>query len=216
MKNFILSITFPIVLFSCSTDELSTPEKTLIPQIDQNNDTLYQMPSSNPFDKLGVVFCNKRKLFNEFDVNLSSEKDIKDEIKLLFKNSRPDQITGLAPDPLKKLLKVIENSSLSVRGKSDLKNYIIYLSNIQGERYDMVYSFIVSYVAAILNASDLNTMEKKVILKVCSISKYSLYYEASRRDRDWETAVTNRRTRMTPNKIELTLICLAVMLERLL
>ncbi|MFC0779961.1 hypothetical protein, partial [Flavobacterium sp. HJSW_4] len=116
-------------------------------------------------------------------------------------------------DPEGKLVEIIDDSDLSIAVKTNLNAFVADLINRQQDDYDEVYEHIVSYEAAVVVDSILEEDEKDTILKVSSISRYSLYAEARQRDPDWQTSVTNRPSASFLKKSQMTFVNLAVLLN---
>ena len=229
MKIFLLCITISFFAISCSSDEdleniasgnkagNLTNEKTSFP----NN-------PSNPFDQTGVEFYNKLRLYIvDFGVPNSTQK-VTNQMLFLSKNLKtdgrinksvikitPEMIGLILADPQGKLVELIETSTLSLNVKNNLTDFVSDLVDKQDDDYDEVYSFIVSYESDVIDDVFLEEDEKDTILKVSSISRYSLYEEARNRDRDWETSVTNKKDRADLNSNQITLITLAVLFNTL-
>ena len=229
MKNFLLCITISFFAISCSSDEdlenIASGNKAVILT---NEKTSFPNNPSNPFDQTGVEFYNKLRLYVvDFGVPNSTQK-VTNQMLFLSKNLKkdgrinksvikitPEMIGLILADPQGKLIELIETSTLSLNVKNNLTDFVSDLVDKQDDDYDEVYSFIVSYESDVIDDVFLEEDEKDTILKVSSISRYSLYEEARNRDRDWETSVTNKKGRADLNSNQITLITLAVLFNTL-
>ena len=95
-------------------------------------------------------------------------------------------------DPDNSLITIVQGSTLSTDEKATLINFLQGLILQRDEEFDLIYNYVVSYETSIIANTTLSTDAKDTILTVASISRYSLYSEAERKDRDWETSVGSR------------------------
>jgi len=224
MKIFLLCI-FLLFAFSCSPDEASSNAG-----IRGNAVSQYAMPANadNPFDQEGVEYYTR---LNQFRATHGYPDTQQEQItQLLFVAAKPaandyaaksvititpEMISGILANPMLRLAELIDNSTLSTGIKTNLGDFVSDLVDRQNDDYDAVYSFIVAYETAVVTDALLQEDEKDTILKVSSISRYSLYEEARDRDRDWETSVTNKKTEQKTPPGEHTIIALAVLFDTL-
>ncbi|MDP5200204.1 hypothetical protein [Flavobacterium sp. DG2-3] len=226
MKSLLLMSMTAILLLSCSADQdyNSEIESSSAPQT--NEKAIYALNTLNPFEETGINF------FNDFDFYVSkngyptsNEQLINQVLFLIDKrvNNKqsgksiititPELILLILANPEEKLVEIIDNSDLSIAVKVNLNSFIADLISKQQDDYDEVYDHIVTFESAIVVDSLLEEDEKDTILKVSSISRYSLYAEARKRDPDWQTSVTNRPSGEFLKKNQMTFINLAVLLN---
>jgi len=72
-----------------------------------------------------------------------------------------------------------------------LSGFITSLFLLVEEEYEDIHDFVVSYELSVINNSEFNDEDKRIILTTSSLSRYSFYYEKKRKDKDWETSVGN-------------------------
>ncbi|MBS7230972.1 hypothetical protein KHA90_08045 [Flavobacterium psychroterrae] len=228
MKNYLVC-TALVLCAACSTDENLNESQSYTNDQSQSNTIQVKAGNNlNPFDRAGIEFYDKLNSYYNSIGYPASNEDF--EAQMLFLAQKPtgdrslnksvititpEMIVAILADPEVKLVELIEASSLSVEVKNSLYGFVFDLVNRQQTDYEDVYSFIISYEAAVIADSSLQTDEKDTILKVSAISRYSLYAEA-RKDRDWETAVTNKKGSLDYSGGEITLAALAVLFESLL
>lgn len=228
MKNYLLCIVVLFLLFSCSSEEELNTKSSTIAHTGSSNASLVPGNNSNPYDQTGLDYYNELTEFTKQYGHANSAQELTAQMLFLSRGSdrrkmsgkslimlTPEMVTLILSNPQAELIALIESSSLSLEIKSNLIAFVLDLVNKQNDDYDEVYSFIVAYETAVLQDISLEQDEKDTILKVSSISRYSLYAEAQRRDRDWETGVTNKNIKPFLEGAEVTLTTLAVLFTKL-
>jgi len=228
MKNLVLCLTVLFFTLSCTNDEDYSAPLLVNSALDTSEVSNRAKNISNPFDQTGAEFYAQFTFYISEKGYPSSNSQIKDQMLLLSTKASkssltsksiititPEMIALILANPEVKLLEIIDNSSLSNAVKNNLTSFVGDLVNRQNDDYDQVYSFIIDYEEDVIDNTILEEDEKDTILKVSSISRYSLYAEARVRDRDWETSVTNRSSTAVFDKTDRTLITLAVLFNTL-
>lgn len=227
MKNLLITFSTLFFLTSCSDDEYINPEanKPLAEII--ADETLAARNPENPYDQTGADFYKNLTEYITKNGYPKSNAEIIDQ--LLFMANRKisnrtnksiititsEMISIILVDPENTLFDLINNSELSAGVKINLTGFVTELADKQDEDYDNVHDFIVLYEQGIVQSLALQEDEKDTILKVSSISRYSLYEEARKRDRDWETGVTNRCIKNFKADNQFTIATLAVLFNHL-
>ncbi|WP_163400647.1 hypothetical protein [Flavobacterium fluviatile] len=228
MKNFVLCIVALFLVFACSPDEDVRPEENNKQSSTLMSESSIAQNLANPYEQTGIDYYNQLNLYTKSHGYPNSVQQLTDQMLYLSNNSRkdtkfsksaititPEMIALILAEPEVKLAELIENSSLSLEVKSNLNGFVSDLIEQQEDDYDEVCSFIISYETSVIENILLQEDEKDTILKVASISRYSLYAEARRRDRDWETAITTKPTKPLFDGDEITIIALAVLFNTL-
>ncbi|KAF2328111.1 hypothetical protein [Flavobacterium ginsenosidimutans] len=228
MKTVVLCLTITFFTASCSNDEiLNQSDKGRFEQIS------YDVPQEaqnlrNPFEETGIIFYNALTDYASQNGAADSKEKQSDQLLFIWENRNgknreakslitltPEMIAAILADPYSKLLELIDSSALSSPVKLKLNYYVDELVSRQNQDYEDVHDFIVSYEDEVMEDSAIDEDEKETILKVSAISRYSLYEEARNRDRDWETAVTNKPIQNALHGVEPTLAVLAAFFNTL-
>lgn len=218
MKKIILCIAVSFLIISCSAEEENRSEQsrsanTYVSKIESPQNT------ENPFDQTGSEYYNLLHQYTTVYGYPVSSNNLANHMRYLVANSQTtvDAITEESIDlilaaPEAQLMAIIGNSSLSSVVKSNLKVFVTELIKRQEQGYDEIYNFIIAYENTLISDELLKQDERDTILKMTSISRYSLYADDRRKDRDWETAITTRPAGTTSDANERTLVTLAVLL----
>ncbi|WP_426484657.1 hypothetical protein [Flavobacterium sp. 2] len=226
MKSFLLMTMTTFLVLSCSDDQDYNSEivNKTVPQT--NEKAMNAFNEFNPFEQTGINFFNDLNFYISSNGYPSSNEQLIDQTFFLLAKRGDSKISGksiitvtpelillILADPEGKLVEIIDDSDLSIAVKTNLNAFVADLISRQQDEYDEVYEHIVSYEAAVVVDSILEEDEKDTILKVSSISRYSLYAEARQRDPDWQTSVTNRPPASFLKKSQMTFVNLAALLN---
>lgn len=225
MKNFYLLIIFLFLLSSCSTDE--NPSKEVI-AVSSKNPALAQN-KMNPFDEKGKKYYELLSVYLKTNDASNSIKEITHQIQFVSKDFKSSNSTDkrtmsisdqdivlIMNDPHNKLVEIVETSNLEVETKTTLLNFVQTLIDRQGDDYQDVYSYIIVFETNVIQSTTINQDDRDLILTISSISRYALYMEWSRKDRDWETSVGNRGNNPFFDINEEAIISLLAILDNLI
>lgn len=229
MKSLLLCIAISLSMFSCTNDQESLPKLSKDFKDESSSKLTDGSNPNNPFDQIGLDYYNH---FINFELENGPVKNQAQLIEqLLYLNDKGDikrktnksvititleMIAVILADPENKLIELINDASLSISVKNNLTYFVSELVDKQDDDYDDVHNYILDYEDGVIADSVLIQEEKDTILKVSAISRYSLYAEARKRDRDWETSVTNKPSKGIDLKgNEITLVTLAVVFNNL-
>ncbi len=228
MKNYLLGIVFPFLLASCSVE--TDLEKTANDQSQSKIADGSVMPENklNPFDTKGQYYYELLNLYADTNGFPNSTAAITKQLLFLSKDDNAtnsfskntveineESIARILDNPEKEFLEIISTASLSLEAKITLTSFIENLIEHQEEDYANLYDSIVRYEDEIVENTLFNQREKEIILSLSSICRFSLYVEKKRKDRDWETAVTNKTTLSFLNNSQVTIVNLIVLFSRL-
>ncbi len=202
---WIITLSFPILFISCSTDEF-----TGIPETNsfKNENVLkrYLLPpenNENEYDTLGRIHNSILEIYLSENHNHTTVEDINDEIQHLIYDYRNTELRGISATipieliidiinfPETSLNRIVLNSHLSNSAKTSLSNFINSLLLLEDEDYTAIYEFIVLYETTVIENTLFNSEDKRIILTTTSIARYSSYYQKGRKDKDWEILVGN-------------------------
>ncbi|WP_281225426.1 hypothetical protein [Flavobacterium aquiphilum] len=117
---------------------------------------------------------------------------------LTLLNSQPSQPVNLVEmqdivdNPQAKLEEVISNSTMTNEAKTSLSNFMNDVLLWENVPYEEIYQSIISYESSVMDNVVFTDEDKRIILTTSSITRYSLYYDEERKDKDWGSSVGNR------------------------
>lgn len=205
MKNFLLCFVFSFCIISCSTDTDLSESQITAGLKNGNNNSVSPQNKSNPFDSVGKQYYDAITLYRQQNQFPNSISEITAELRFASKAFNSSGLTSrnvipftdeivesIMADPDNSLIAIVQGSTLSVEAKSAVIDFLQGLILQREQEFNLIYNYVVSYESSIIADTTLGTDEKDTILTVASISRYSLYSEAERKDRDWETSVGSR------------------------
>lgn len=209
MKNLSLCGSLLCLLISCSADSDFNPlemEESAITKSGRN--FLNPSNSANPFDFKGEKYYNALTNYWEANQYPNSIAQITDQISFLasqFKNgsfnnrsviSFTDEIVqSIMDDPDNSMIMIVQNSTLSNSAKTSMVNFLQVLIEKRQLEFSTSYNYITDYEDTVITNTSLNQDDSETILTVTSISRYSLYSETQRKDRDWDKSGANKNVK---------------------
>lgn len=100
-------------------------------------------------------------------------------------------IQEIINEPLTVQNQTIANSMMTTAAKISISNFMNAIALRENDSYQEIYEFIISYESAVIANDVLNSEEKRIILTISSIIRYSAYY-AEKKDKDWGTSGGHR------------------------
>lgn len=229
MKKNIICIVFTILMISCSTDSESNPSEYIDTLKEANTISVVPENKANLFDFKGSLYYNALILYRENKKAPNSITGIAEQIQFIsgkFDSASKtaknlivfdDQIVqSIMHDPDNIMINIVQGSSLSTSVKSNLTSFLQNLILHRHDEFDVIYSYIISYENVVLENGVLTEDEKDTILTITSISRYSLYSETQRKDRDWETSVGSKISRSFFLSNEASIISIIALLKVLI
>lgn len=228
MKNLLLCITALIFLISCSADsdfDKSANDQT---QSVETNISKFPANNTNPYDSIGKGFYKALDLYYVEKQFPNSIKEITNQIKFVSatvtKRSNTSKlivfndeiVEAIMSDPDNMMISIVQNSSLGIAAKANLINFLQNLILQRQEEFNVIYEFIISYESTVIDNNEISDDEKETLLSVTSISRYSLYSESERKDRDWEKNVGSRTAKPFFVKNQVSLVSLIALLGKFL
>ena len=127
-----------------------------------------------------------------------------------------EMVESIMSDPDNSMILIVQNSTLQTYVKNNLINFLQNLIDKREDEFVMTNNYIVGYEADVLNDSVLTSEETETILTVASISRYSLYSEEERKDKDWDILIGSKRAKPFFSKNETSIVQVIALLEKLL
>ena len=227
MKNFLVCIIITFFLISCSTDEDVIASVT--PIADSENASVMPQNLLNPMDSTGKNYYDMLSEYSQLKVYPNSIRDMGDQIRFMSRKLHAkgntsrgkiffsDEIVeAIMINPDSCMIAIVEASTLSLGRKTSLINFLQALIGQRTNEFNVAYDFIVSYESIIISDVAIDEEEKETLLTVTSISRYSLYSETARKDRDWETSVASRKARPFFATNEVAIISIIALLPEIL
>ena len=213
MKSISFSLIILVLLtFSCTSDTVNSEEiitrgtaEKKLKKAQSLEETLTAENPSNIYDLAGKlhneildVYLNEN--YQYYRIPLISQQicaivNANTEFSFLNLDDQPaclEKCQDIANDPQMKFDESIANSSLSNLAKVSFSDFMETLLFLEGANYETVHQFIVSYESGVMADAQFSDEDKRIILTTASITRYSLYYEGRRKDKDWESSVGNR------------------------
>lgn len=231
MKNLLLSSILICLFSSCSNDsDLFESENNTIDPTSFANDTLTLAENNkNPLDYKGKQYYQAIMLYrgqNQFphsataittELNFVSQKLYKGKNTgksiIAFNDSIVESIMA---DPDAGMIAIVQSSLLGSGSKTSLINFLQGLIGQRQLTFSSAYDYIVSYEDTVLQSNIFSGDDADTILTVTSISRYSLYSESERKDKDWDTSAGNKTVRNSFTGNQVALISVIAILDSLL
>lgn len=206
-SSWIITLTLICSLnFSCNTDEevIINPDTTVLDSYKKQCQKIAQN-NTNPYDTIGKIQNYILDIYLSANHSHSTIEEINEEIQTIVNTYGNSFIGSSVQQSLtvgnqiinpfntteSSLSTIIANSQLTNQAKVSLSGFITSLFLLVEEEYKDIHDFVVSYELSVINNSEFNDEDKRIILTTSSLSRYSFYYEKKRKDKDWETSVGN-------------------------
>ncbi len=206
MKSFLLCLPVLFMLNSCSTDsEINQP---LEPEIYNSVGTIKNTMPENPANKMnskGKLYYEQLHEYSLRNKLPKSVSELSEQLRFVTMREKNTSLTSKSEidftdasvenimlDPDNAMITIVLNSSLNQNSKNSLVEFLQTLNAQRALEFNLNYDFIVGYEGAVIADTTIAEGEKETLLTITSISRYSLYSEEERRDRDWETSVGSK------------------------
>ncbi|KAF2337817.1 hypothetical protein [Flavobacterium nitrogenifigens] len=197
MKKFLLCATLSFFIFSCSQEsqisESSSDPLASDPEIHFPDNAL------NPMDYKGKRFYEDLFLYQKNSGMPKSAAQMAEQIQFVSRSFSKSGASGkgiipftdemvqaIMADPDNMLIAIVEQSALTAESKSNLIAFLESLLSKRHEEFGVLYAFVAAYEQTLISSTAIISDEKDTLLTVSSISRYSLYSEEERKDRDWD------------------------------
>ncbi|UUW11255.1 hypothetical protein NLG42_10690 [Flavobacterium plurextorum] len=230
MKTFLLCITASFLFISCSADadiESSRPTSVSL----QNSESKSQSfkGDGNPFDIKGQNVYELLKVFYQNNQSPNSVAELTEQIRFVLNSVQnkkgitnrlipftDEMVEAILSDPDNSMILIVQNSTLQTYAKNNLINFLQNLISKRQEEFTITNNYILGYESDVLSDTIFTTEETETILTVASISRYSLYTEEERKDKDWDILVGSKHAQPFFSKNEVSIILVIALLEKLL
>lgn len=213
MKNLYLWIAIITILSSCSPDDKAEQvQKNLSVQsnLAMRKTGLYPENMANEFDSSGQLHneiseaylagntseTTTAAILGRIETIANANSDF-NALKTGYYSPSTSRLDYIFSNQYSCYLDIISNSSMSLKGKLSLSEFLasVMLQRDQGQPYEMIYEFIISYESSILADPLLTGSDRRIILTTASITRYSFYFAQKHkkkpRDRDWDISWGN-------------------------
>jgi len=229
MKNLLFLSVILCLLISCSNDSDLNPilvgninETAAIPEMNpENQRNSFDFKGRAYYDAL-LDYQSKNQFPNSIDqMSLQigylqshiDKKKITQKSKIIFNDSIVESIMS---DPDNCMINIVENSQLTNNAKSTLINFLQGLINHRQLDFTTSYNYIIGYEDTIIDNNSFDEDESETILTITSISRYSLYSEAERKDKDWDLSAGNKPARKFFSTNDTSIISIIALLQNLI
>jgi hypothetical protein len=228
MKILSLCSILLCFLISCSTDsDLNASDKRESSIIKSKRNLPNPENPSNPFDSKGKSYYDELTRYwlqNPYPNSMEEITQLVSFLELQFKGPSTNKnliyftdeiVESIMADPDQSMILMVQNSALSSAAKISLINFLQSLIEKRELEFSLNYSYIVNYENTVISDSSFSEDDKETILTVTSISRYSLYSAAERKDRDWDKSGANKNTKLFLETNQLAVISIIAMLATL-
>lgn len=206
MKKLSLCSVLIWLLISCSTESDFNSSKINENEISELKENLPNPHNTaNPFDFKGKEYYDALLCYLKQNEYPNSTSQIADQIRFLsFQFTKEDNtkrsiipftdeiVESIMADPDQSMILIVQNSELSNWTKASLIHFLQGLMDRRESEFSLICAYIMNYENNVIANSSLSQDDSETILTVTSISRYSLYCEADRKDRDWDKSGANK------------------------
>ena len=228
MKNLFLGLLIVLVLISCSTDEYgnTVEEVNSVTVQESTSKQLGPANDANPYDEVGKKYGFWISDYFKIHGYSKTIQDLATQVNYMgaklkapdvFGKSNilitEDGITISINNPETAVTTTLAAATLSEAAKSSLLSFFISLIQKKEAEYSLLYDFITTYEAGIMESSNLKAHELETILGITSVTRYALDAEGEHKDRDWELSVGNKKVASRFHPFQASLISVIVHLR---
>jgi len=235
MKNLLLCCILVLQLTSCSSDSDFNSIELKENVLKTNGNLSLPQNNANPFDYKGKEYFNALTLYQKENQYPNSVAEISNQLRFIASKIGKSPTTGklalsgkniisfndeivqsIMADPDNNMISIVDDSSLSSSAKASLISFLQGLISRRQLEFSIIYSYIVDYEDTILDGNTWNQDDRDTILTVASISRYSLYSESERKDRDWESSAGNKPAKTFFSNNEASVISIIAVLDKII
>jgi len=230
MKTSLLCIILTLFLFSCSAEpdfekignQPSAAESAIV-------ENQYRPNTVNPFDAEGKKIYEALQLYYQNHGVPNCVTELADQIRYIAERNFRDatmtsrlipftdeMVQDIMEDPDNTMILIVQNSMLQPYAKENLISFLQNLIAKRQEEFNIVCSYIMDYETEVLEDATFTAEETETLLTVSSISKYSLYSEEERKDKDWDILNGNKPARPFFGKNEVPVVFIVALLDKII
>lgn len=205
-KTLLTFVLVSSLLMSCNSEAVSEEEPVLR---EPDSTQIISMPANptNPYDAAGrasiEIFDAYLLMNTENDTTITKIRQRINEISLanadlMYLNDgypttdiSAEEIEQIVKNPVAKLDAIISASHLTSTAKIELKNFIDTFQLLENEEYDVIYKYITDYEIAVIENTQLNNFDKRVLLVTSALLRHWSYKNRKREDKDWSKSTGN-------------------------
>ncbi|WP_281631629.1 hypothetical protein [Flavobacterium luteolum] len=226
MKTFLLCIITSVLFISCSADsDIENSQGAL----DSSSYTKSSANNGNPFDLNGQKVYDALNAYYLNNQRPSSVSELTEQILFISQSLQKknlltnrlipfsdEMVEAIMSDPDNSMILIVQNSELQTYAKNNLINFLQNLIIKREEEFNITNNYILNYESDVLTDTVFTSEETETILTVASISRYSLYSEEERKDKDWDILVGSKHAKAFLKKNEISIVLVIALLEKLL
>lgn len=227
MKNLILCTILLYLLVSCSSDSESNATELDKTAINESGRIAPEPENKeNPFDYKGKKFYDVLIGYQKQNHYPNSSADLTNQIIFMASHIKErtevnrsiipftdEMVEDIMADPDNNMILIVQNSTLSTSAKSSLISFLEGLITQRQLSFSISYNYITDYEDTIIGNSSLNEDDSETILTITSISRYSLYSESERKDRDWDKSSGNKTAKSIFTGNDVSIISIIALLD---
>lgn len=227
MKTILLCIITTIFFLSCSSDfEVAMQETPSSNNEGETPEINAPVNPENPYDVKGIKFYESLLLYQQEKSSPNSVSELARQIRFLSGQLgrkmattgrliafTDEMVESIMQDPDNSMILIVQNSLLQPYAKTSLIDFLEQLIVERQQQFSITYDYITEYESNVISDSILTAEESETMLTVASISRYSLYSEQERKDRDWETNVGGRPVKSIFGNNEIPIVLIIALLN---
>lgn len=191
----IVSVT---LLIACTEDSQQILQETPNAPVSLKSSQVIIENKSNPYDGTGVAYRNYLSSYKTGGYSPSNYVAVVNSVNALTPftalpsgNTQVNQLLNACLNtPGDTLNTLLLSSDLSPAAQDILTEFINSYQKFADEPFSRAYDDIVLTEAEVSNSTALTTYERRILLTVTSVTRYSLYHSCCE-DTDWEKSVGN-------------------------
>lgn len=125
-------------------------------------------------------------------------------------------VDSIMADPDNSMIQIVQNSTLQLYAKNNLITFLQNLIIKRQQEFSITNNYITGYESGVLTDSVFTSQEVETILTVASISRYSLYSEVERKDKDWDILVGSKPAKSLFKNNERSIVIIIALLDKIL
>jgi hypothetical protein len=199
-KIKLIAVVIPL-LFACTPDGQATIEQE---RFYQKSALTPPANPANPYDAAGAL-RNRilSKAFTDFPQGAGTT-ELLESMRLTadsdsdFETLKTASYKALSNDTLGRYLgsppqvaQAVALLPMSQKGKADFTSFLNGLLALQAQDYETLQAYIRNFEDTLLSSGSYSAGEKKLMLTVSSLERYSEYYRRKPKDKDWDLLLGN-------------------------